>query len=322
MESTETIMRKCMGTDKLKVSIVMAVYNPNFIWLVQQFTSLNEQTYDNLELYVMDDCSPKVNFDKLCDWVHQYVTNFPVNILQNDKNLGSNNTFSYLTGLVQGEYIAYCDQDDIWERDKIAVLVETIQREKSVLAYSDMSVIDGDGGIIAKTLKEIRPRIDFVSGTNLMKVYAFANCTAGCSMVVESDIAKRALPFIHDTVYDQWICLVASACGKISYVNRQLVKYRQHGENQTGILTGTVDKASYEKMRITPMVNRVTECKRRMEIPEEIVEFARVRQQKNLLGIWKYRGLCKKDAMFELAMACTPNWMVKILLAKIRGKYT
>lgn len=40
-------------------------------------------------------------------------------MIQNKKNIGSNKTFELLTSIADGDYIAYCDQDDIWEQPSI-----------------------------------------------------------------------------------------------------------------------------------------------------------------------------------------------------------
>ena len=56
-------MNGCMETDKPLISIVMAVYEPNLQWFKEQLESLEAQTYPNLELLVIDDCSPTVPFE-------------------------------------------------------------------------------------------------------------------------------------------------------------------------------------------------------------------------------------------------------------------
>ena len=61
------------------------------------------------------------------------------------KILGSNRTFERLTEEAEGEYFAYCDQDDVWLPEKLAVLQEALEREKALLVCSDMYIIDGGG---------------------------------------------------------------------------------------------------------------------------------------------------------------------------------
>ncbi len=49
-----------METDKPLVSILLAVYKPNTQWLIDQLISLNNQTYNNIELLAYDDCAIKI----------------------------------------------------------------------------------------------------------------------------------------------------------------------------------------------------------------------------------------------------------------------
>ena len=44
---------------KDRVDILLSVYDPNIDYLIKQLKSLNNQTYDNLKLYVFDDCVDK-----------------------------------------------------------------------------------------------------------------------------------------------------------------------------------------------------------------------------------------------------------------------
>ena len=58
-------MKECMQTDKPRIAILMAIYEPNLEWLREQLISINEQTYPNLYLYVREDCSPKVSCSEI-----------------------------------------------------------------------------------------------------------------------------------------------------------------------------------------------------------------------------------------------------------------
>ena len=78
-----------------------------------------------------------------------------------------------------------------------------------------------------------------------MKSYFFRNCTAGCSMLMRADIAKQAVPFPKQTVADHWLAIWAAYSGSIVFVDKAMLKYRQHSRNQTGILSGVTDKESY-----------------------------------------------------------------------------
>lgn len=318
MENTKITTKECTKANKPLVSIVLATYNANLIWLEEQLDSLNRQTYENLELIVLDDCSSSVNFKDIENLLEKTITNFDYKIYKNEKNIGSNKTFEKLTDLAVGEYIAYCDQDDIWNENKIEKLIDAIINNNSVLSYCDMNIIDDNSIVIEVNLKAIRPRLEYLQGKDLMNRFVFSNCIAGCSMIVEARIAEEAMPFPLETVCDHWISIIAANEGNISFVNETLVNYRQHGNNQTGILTGVNDKKSYYENRLKPILNRVNELKLRIALPNDVLNFVKAREEKNIYKIWKYKYLCKKDSYFEILLITLPNWIIIKILKAIK----
>ena len=181
-----------MATDKPLISILMAVYEPRMDWLKEQLDSLNAQTYPNLRLYVRDDCSPTVPFEKIETTIQECVTAFPCSLKRNERNLGSNGTFELLTREAEGEYFAYCDQDDVWLPEKLAVLRETIERERAQLVCSDIYIMDGNGKQVADSITKIRRHHIFRSGEGLTDTLWYANFASGCALLVRAETAKEA----------------------------------------------------------------------------------------------------------------------------------
>ena len=141
--------------DKL-VSIIVATYNPNIIWLEKQLKSLNNQTYPKIEIILLDDCSTYEKYTKIKEIANEEIK-FPFKIYQNDENLGSNKTFERLVSLASGYYLAFCDQDDIWSDDKIEVLVSEIENNSNtLLVYSDMKIIDDNDHVISNSMSTYR----------------------------------------------------------------------------------------------------------------------------------------------------------------------
>ena len=71
-------MSGCTGTDKPRIAILMAVYEPRMDWLREQLLSLDAQTYPNIKLYIRDDCSPTVPFDEIQSCVQDCIRAFPM----------------------------------------------------------------------------------------------------------------------------------------------------------------------------------------------------------------------------------------------------
>ena len=307
-----------MGIDKPLISILMAVYEPRMDWLRQQLLSLNEQTYPNLRLYIRDDCSPTVPYEQIQSCVRDCITRFPYVITRNEKNLGSNATFELLTKEAEGDLFAYCDQDDVWLPEKLAALQAAMERERAVLAYSDVSAVDDEGRLLARSLRELRPRLTYLEGSDLAPKLFFRNCVAGCAMLVNSNIAERAIPFPRQTVCDHWIALLAATEGTVAFVPDQLVRYRQHKRNQTGVLAGVSDKQSYLRYKVAPLEERLT-CYRQHTVPQEEIEaFARARIDGRIIGIWKYRALAPHEAEFEIAAHLLPDRLISWMLRRVK----
>lgn len=305
------------------VSILMAVYNPNYDWFREQLISLNNQSYKNLELIIYDDDPNNPVKEEI---IAKYITKFKYTIIRGKVNKGSNKAFEELTRIGHGDYFAYCDQDDIWESDKIDILVSAIESDNAVIVYSDMSVIDEKSKFKYNTLIKAKPRINYICGENLVDRFFFKNCVSGCCMLIKKEIAKAAIPFSNTLIHDQWLCLVGSLYGNISFIDKQLVRYRMHGKNQTGSLKGIATKQEYYDLKVNLLNDRINDLKnvivnKKCRITPEnreklnrVKRFCDARIDKKILKIFSYRELCKSEAYFEIAIKYIPSEIVKYIL--------
>lgn len=216
------------------VSIVMAVYRPDLNFLEKQLQSLNSQTYKNIEIIIRDDSYDEEYHNIIKKYVKKNINKFKYKIYNNETNIGSNKTFEELTKDANGDYIAYCDQDDIWENEKIEKLVNKIIEDNSIMVYSDLSIINDDDIVTAKSFRDIRKRLKHVYGENKFKYFIRKNSVTGCTMLIKKDVAVSSIPFNEFYVHDHWLTINASMYGKISYIEEPLVKYRIHCNNQIG----------------------------------------------------------------------------------------
>lgn len=309
-----------METVKPQISILMAVYEPRMDWLREQLESLNAQTYPNIKLYIQDDCSPTVPYEEIQSCVKDCIHAFPYEIKRNEKNLGSNGTFELLTREADGEYFAYCDQDDIWLPEKLERLYNSIIEESAELVCSDVTIIDGNGNHTADSMTQIRRHHVYHSGENLATKLVFHNWVIGCTMLVPAVNAKGAVPFCPYMVHDQYIALYCASVGKIKCVEEPLILYRIHGNNQTGIMTGVSSRESYIELRIQAVKKKLEWLKSNFPlIKDELGDCltdgirwaeARERNMKRKGGaciVWKYRSFGPKTALFEIFSPYMPE---------------
>ncbi len=214
--------------DQPLVSIAMCTYN-GAVYLREQLDSLVAQTYPNLEIVVADDRSSDETIDILKEYTERY-KNIKFVFYINETNLGYIRNFEKVIGICSGDYIALCDQDDIWDKEKINVLMKHIGDH--MLIYHDSEFIDDEGRSLGKKVSDIR---NCYSG-NDPRVFLFENCVSGHALLFKADLMKYAGNFKPEIVHDWWLAYAATNAGSICFLNDVLVKYRQHREASTDIL--------------------------------------------------------------------------------------
>lgn len=308
-----------MESSKPLISILMAIYEPRLDWLREQLESLNLQTYPNLKLIIRDDCSPTVSFETIVQLVEECITSFPFTISRNEKNLGSNSTFERLTKEAVGEFVAYCDQDDIWLPEKLDVLYESIVESEALLVCSDMYIIDENGNQAANSITKVRRHHIFKSGERLAPGLLFSNFVTGCTMLIKSTTAKAAIPFCPYMVHDHWLALFCAEQGKVISLSRNLVMYRIHSSNQTLMMAGVYDKKSYLQIRIVQYLSRMRWLKDNFPCSQKTkvniiggIEWLEARKSNmehhgGAKTIWKYRAYSVLTSLFEIVAKYFPE---------------
>lgn len=208
------------------VSIALCTYN-GVKFLKEQLDSLIAQTYANLEIIVVDDCSTDKTFEILTGYAARYPQ---FKIYQNEANLGFTANFEKAVKLCTGELIALCDQDDIWLPQKIGLQVNAI--DDNMFVYHDSEFVHEDGSSMGKKMSDI---MNLYRGDE-PEAFLFFNCVSGHSILMKRELLDDALPLKKGFFHDWWLAYVATNVGKIDFIDQCLVKYRQHDKSDTNIL--------------------------------------------------------------------------------------
>lgn len=119
------------------VSIIMPSWNTaNFI--KDSIQSVLNQTYENWELLIVDDCST----DKTYEVIAPFLDDTRIKYFQNEKNIGAALTRNKAMREAQGEWIAFLDSDDLWSPDKLEKQVTFMQKYGYNLSYHEYEKID------------------------------------------------------------------------------------------------------------------------------------------------------------------------------------
>ncbi|HEK20317.1 glycosyltransferase family 2 protein [Mucilaginibacter sp.] len=214
------------------ISVALCTYNGEK-YIEAQLNSLIHQTYKNLEIIIVDDGST----DDTARLIQQMAANDGrIKFYRNEQNLGFNQNFQKAIGLTTGEYIAICDQDDIWAENKIEILHQHIG--DNWLIFSNSSCIDEQD----KTLEWNILR-DFNFGSRNYKSILLHNWVTGHTSLFKREFLDYLLPIPPDGYYDWWMGFVALYHNKITYLDQVLTRYRIHSASVTQQEQNITEKA-------------------------------------------------------------------------------
>lgn len=151
------------------------------------------------------------------------------------RNLGPRGSFFELLRLARlekADFVALCDQDDVWHPNKIRRALAMIEGDEPALYASSLNLVDED----------LRPISTFEHpGNRSFTATLLSNFVTGCTCVMNRAFVDR-IPFPENgnkvIMHDWWLASVATLGSRIAYDRRSLICYRQHASNHVGVRTG------------------------------------------------------------------------------------
>ncbi len=220
------------------VDILLATYN-GADYLVQQIESLFRQDYPHWRVLARDDGSKDETAGILRDYTQRYPERF-VLMPADGANLGFVGNFARLMEHSTADYLAFCDQDDVWLPEKLRLSLAEMQAlerthgvDKPLLAHTDLRVVDGKLSEIAPSFWGYQ-ELDPGAGNRLNRLL-IKNVVTGCAAMINRPLKDLSLPIPAEAkAHDWWIALVAAAMGAVGHVAVPTVLYRQHRGNTIG----------------------------------------------------------------------------------------
>lgn len=224
------------------VDILLSVYNGEK-YLRQQIDSLLNQDINCFRIIIRDDGSS----DSSLKIIHEYAQNHPytINVIDDGGATGSaKGGFFRLMQHSTAGYIMFCDQDDVWLPDKVRRTLCAMRRMEEECG-SDMPLLVHTE-LIVSDMKKARNFDSFTKYQGLdpkkksLSRLICQNNVTGCTVMMNRALSNLCLKGDIDAVFDDilmhdwWIALLAAACGKIGFIRRPSIIYRQHGANTLG----------------------------------------------------------------------------------------
>ena len=207
-----------------KVAVVMSTYN-GAKYLKEQIDSILNQTYKNIELVIRDDGSN----DKTVEIIENYQKKNANIKLITGKNLGFIKSFFELLRVVEADYYAYSDQDDVWMPNKIELAVTELNKlddTKPNLSFGNSDYYDENMKLLSEGEKNRKYSF---------RMALFACVAQGMTMTINKTARDYIVKNPPKTCFfhDWWTYLICIGLGNVAYTDVTTVKYRRMKTNAT-----------------------------------------------------------------------------------------
>ena len=282
------------------ISVVIATYN-GAQFIGKQLDSILAQTYTNIELVVVDDCSSDHTVSILNEYASRYSN---IHVYINEHNLGYVKNFEKGMLVAKGDFIAPSDQDDIWLPEKLAILMREIG--DNAIVYCNSELIDDEDNLVGKKLSDVKKLISFNDCLN----YTVGNSAPGHGMLFPKKLVTDSVPLPTMIPHDYWLGFVATFYSQLKYIDQPLVLYRQHSDNVFGATKIKSADGTLPVRKRKTAKEELALAKQRMQLmyekcPADLVE------QKEV-----FRVLNKSYQSFSFAN----NWLRMITFFKYNGR--
>ena len=214
----------------------MSTYNGEQ-FLAEQIDSIQQQTFKDWQLLIRDDGSS----DQTPEIIKSFVAQDPRIVFINEhdrENFGVIKNFFTLIKHDKADYYFFSDQDDVWLEDKLETMLAAARQypdQLPLMVYTDLCVVDQNLQVMNQSM--IRSQSHHAN-TELVQELTENTVTGGVAMINHA-LAERWRTLDNIIMHDWYLAVLATAIGKLVYIDQPGELYRQHDNNVLGARTFT-----------------------------------------------------------------------------------
>ena len=218
----------------MKINVLLSTYNGE-LYIAEQLDSLLRQTViDNMKIIIRDDGST----DSTLKIIEEYKSKNSNIIFYRGENLKPAKSFWHLLqNCDEADYFAFCDQDDVWDEDKLEVAINQLKEHDDVpaLYFSDARVVDSELNLLSETVTHEKFLINYPQSL-------LGNMYPGCTYVFNKktwELCKQLdVTNLDFDIHDWTVYKIVACFGKVIFDKQAHISYRQHGHNSIGASIG------------------------------------------------------------------------------------
>ena len=210
------------------VLVLMSTYNGEK-YITEQLDSILNQENVLVDILIRDDGSN----DRTIAILDEYRKKYSNIDYYKGQNLGSAKSFlDLIVSAGAYKYYALCDQDDVWDQDKLICAIKVLEKMNNnlpLLYYSNLRIVDKNLNFLRLSHKV--PHIQTNKYSALVE-YMMTGCTGVFNSVAKKMLSKRTPSYC--SMHDAWIYTICKIFGDVYYDFAPHISYRQHGDNVIG----------------------------------------------------------------------------------------
>ena len=224
--------------EKPLVSVILPAYNTG-MFLNQTIDSILNQTYANIELIVVDDCST----DDTWNTILKYASiDDRIRAIHLERNMHVCNAGNQGYKIARGKYIALIGHDDYWEYNKIQEQVDALERDKTLCACFTFSrFVDENGCLSSKIFQVISDENierlqDFKPNDYIEYIFWKGNFLPAPSALIKKEAIDKAYggKYMYKPSLlqrqDHFLWLEILKYGGFKFIEKPLLYYRFFGD--------------------------------------------------------------------------------------------
>jgi glycosyltransferase involved in cell wall biosynthesis len=220
------------GNDKNSVStvsVIMPCYNHGR-FVAESARSILGQTHKELELIIVDDFSADDSRQVLTTLAGQ---DQRIKLVLHEKNQGASKSRNDGLAVARGDFICFCDADDLWMPEKLSVQLETLERNRQYdVAYCDARIIDEHGAATGRRFSGMFPPPKNPTG-QLFSQLCLRNFINMQTVMLRRKCLQPGANFDGNIkwVEDWWYWIQLSKKHLFVYSEQPLAEYRVHSRS-------------------------------------------------------------------------------------------
>lgn len=214
-----------------RLAVLMATYN-GASFIDEQLRSIDQQTWPTIDLWASDDGSTDGTPNALERWAAYWSKGVFTRVPGPSRGFAANFRSLLVNPKVDADYVAFCDQDDVWLAEKTQVAVDALAAQGCRPAlYCARTIITDAGGQELSRSPLFRRPPDFANAL-------VQSIGGGNTMVLNRaayELVRKAAARTSFVSHDWFAYLIVTgAGGHVTYDETPHVRYRQHGKNLVG----------------------------------------------------------------------------------------